>query len=177
VKHGHLIFAASLLVLGISLYVTADLGEEKFSSSGDVVDVTDGDTVDISSGNGNYTVRLLGVDAPETQAANSPGEFGMEDSLQNRKCLERWGEKATEYLKKEISDGEIEFSTDPAADRRGSYGRLLAYLEKNSSPSYNLMLVKKGYARVYISDFKRLDKFRKAERSAREEEVGLWSCG
>lgn len=176
-KQSQIILAASLLVLGTSLYVTGDLGEERFSGSGNVVEVTDGDTVDISSESGNYTVRLLGIDAPETQAANSPGEFGLEDSLENRRCLERWGEKATEYLKEEISEEEIEFSTDPEADTRGDYGRLLAYLEKNSTTSHNLVLVEKGYARVYVSDFTQLEDFREAEAHAKEENLGLWRCG
>jgi micrococcal nuclease len=176
VKTSRIIIAASLLVLAVSLYLAGDFGtSDPFTAR--TISVTDGDTLDVSHGGRNVTVRLLGVDTPETYSPNNPEEFGLRDTLKNRECLERWGRRATDFVKNEIAGENVSVVTDPESDRRGTYGRLLAYIETgNSQGSLNLELVSEGYGRLYESDFSRIQVFREAEKDAIEKEIGVWSC-
>jgi micrococcal nuclease len=161
------------LALSVVLLSTGGLDQERNFSTDDLR-VIDGDTVEVSANSSNVTVRLLGVDTPETQAQNSPDEFGLEDTAKNRRCLGNWGEKATEYVEK-FTTGKVNISTDKISENRGDYGRLLAYLEVDGE-SLNEALVKNGYARVYESKFSRLENYRIYASEARSENIGVWSC-
>lgn len=167
--------ALSLIVLIVSIVALNSGGlksDQEFSS--DTVRVIDGDTLEASVNNSNVTVRFLGVDTPETHTENSPREFGLEDTVENRKCLRNWGEKATEYVKN-FTVSEIKISTDKISENRGDYGRLLAYIDKGNK-SLNEELLRKGYARVYESDFTQLEKYRGLEEEAKKDDIGVWSC-
>ncbi|MFB6115782.1 MAG: thermonuclease family protein [Candidatus Nanohalobium sp.] len=141
-----------------------------------VVEVVDGDTVDIRFGEDVKTVRMLGVDTPEVHVENSPGEFEkIPSNSRGRQCLEKWGEKASEFAKKKLEGENISFVTDPNSDVRGSYGRLLGYIKVNGE-NFNYQLVRKGYARVYTSGFTKQSKFLEAEEKAQNRMKGLWQC-
>ena len=65
-----------------------------------VTRVIDGDTMEIEYANGTEeTVRLLGVDTPETTLSRvSPDEFaGISDTTAGRDHLFNWGERATTF--------------------------------------------------------------------------------
>jgi micrococcal nuclease len=64
---------------------------------------------------------------------------------------------------------------DPSADRRGSYGRLLAYVRVDGT-DFNYRLVDTGHARVYDTTFARSDRYYAAEGQAQEAGDGLWTC-
>jgi micrococcal nuclease len=145
--------------------------------------VVDGDTVEVRFDDGSTeTVRLLGVDAPETRAESEPGEFeGVPDTAAGRRCLRRAGEKATAFARQRLAGERVRVQTDPRADRRGGYGRLLAYVSvadgaTDSDPSFNERLLERGHARLFDSTFERRDRFARLERSAREAGQGLWRC-
>lgn len=55
--------------------------------------------------------------------------------------------------------------TDPQADRRGSYGRLLVYLTHDGE-LFNRQLLRQGYARLYESEFSKRSSFADVEASA-----------
>lgn len=139
--------------------------------------VVDGDTVVVTFEDGTReTVRLLGVDTPEIHSANSPGEFeGVPDTPEGSSCLREWGDLAHAVAIEALSGEEVQVVFDPDSDRRGYYGRLLAYLYVDGT-SFNRELVVEGYARVYESDFTRLDAYLDAERGARNRGDGLWEC-
>ena len=63
--------------------------------------------------------------------------------------------------------------TDGEGDRRGSYGRLLAYIYVGEE-NFNRQLLNQGYARVYDSQFSLRGEFDSAEEQARLNDVGLW---
>ncbi len=113
----------------------------------------DGDTFGLS-------VRLIGVDTPETRFPGKPPEpFGKEASRFLRKLL------AGTTLR-------LEFDQD-AVDR---YGRLLAYVFLPDETFLNALLVCEGYARAstHPPNIKYADLFRQLEREAREAQRGLW---
>lgn len=165
---------AAILILILALLITADIPSTEKEYKVKNKETVDGDTIKVT-GDISATVRLLGVDTPETKGPNKPDEFGLQDTLQNRKCLKKRGERAAEFTSNFTSNSEISLQTDPRADRRGDYGRLLAYVEKDSK-SLGARLLKEGYARVYESDFKRLEEYRELESHARSKGQGLWQC-
>lgn len=63
--------------------------------------------------------------------------------------------------------------TDAEGDRRGSFGRLLAYIYVGGE-NFNRQLLDQGYARVYDSQFSLREAFDSAESQARSNDVGLW---
>jgi len=142
-----------------------------------VVDVVDGDTVDVRYPNGTTdTVRLLGIDTPEVHVANDPAEFeGVPDTGAGAACLREAGEAAGAALRERVAGGQVGVVVDGTADRRGGYGRLLAYLVHDGT-DLNRWLVAQGHARVYDTTFARSEAYYAAESEAQAAGRGLWRC-
>jgi micrococcal nuclease len=142
-----------------------------------VTNVVDGDTIDIRFENGTTdTVRLLGVDTPEVNSDVAPGEYeGVPATTAGRDCLRDWGRQASEYATDRLQDETVTLVFDNMSDRRGSYGRLLAYVMVDND-NFNYAIVENGYARVFDSTFFFSDHFYDAEEQAQAAETGLWEC-
>lgn len=141
-----------------------------------VTRVVDGDTLEVRFPNGETdTLRLLGVDTPETAYGSvTPDEFeGIPDTDRGRIHLYEWGGKASEYATEQLADEEIRIEVDEQADRRGSFGRLLVYVYAGGE-NFNKRLLEGGYARFYDSEFSKRDGFALAEQTARVGDIGLW---
>jgi micrococcal nuclease len=141
-----------------------------------VTRVIDGDTMEIEYANGTEdTVRLLGVDTPETTLSRvSPDEFaGIPDTTAGRDHLFNWGERATTLAEDELEGTQVQMIFDPDSDRRGYFGRLLVYLYVDGE-NFNQRLLGEGYARMYDSQFSLRQEFAAAEQEAQATEVGLW---
>lgn len=120
--------------------------------------VFDGDTIELA---GKITVRLLGIDAPET--ANKYTMFKSE-------CF------ATESAKiaKELLAGQtIEIEKD--MEDKDSYGRLLRYIFLDDI-FINEFMVRQGFARVIEKTINTKYKplLTDAENEAKREKRGLW---
>lgn len=141
-----------------------------------VTRVIDGDTMEVQFANGKEdTVRLIGVDTPETTLGDvNPDEYeDVPDTQAGRDHLYNWGREASQYATDELEGQEVRVVMDPEGDRRGSYGRLLAYLYIGEE-NFNRTLLEEGYARVYDSSFSLRGEFDSAEAEARSNDVGLW---
>ena len=139
--------------------------------------VIDGDTVEIRYANGTTeTVRLLGVDTPETPPNTvSPEEFeGIPDTDAGREHLVLWGGNATDFAERTLAGEQVRLVVDPESDRRGSYGRLLAYIYVDGE-NFNSLLLSGGYARLYESEFRLRESFAATEATAQQERVGIWN--
>lgn len=125
-----------------------------------VTHVTDGDTIGVGRGWRYQTVRLIGVDTPETVHPEKPIEvFGPEAS-----------DFTTRWLQGKWVHLEFEAST-----QRDRYDRLLAYVFLADGTLFNAELVKQGYARVIApSPFRFYKEFKQYEREARQAGVGIW---
>jgi|GEM_PF-1478019 len=145
--------------------------------SATVVDVVDGDTVDVQLENGSAdTVRLIGIDTPEVRSSTTPSEFEeVPHTEPGRRCLRSVGQDATTFVESRVGGTGIQLHLDNQSDRRGSFGRLLAYVLKQET-NLNYMLVEEGYARVYDSTFEQSARFYAAESDAQEAGIGVWSC-
>jgi len=130
-----------------------------------VVRIVDGDTIKVRiesppHGVGSEeTVRLIGVDTPET--------------VDPRKPVERFGREAAEYVLERLLGQSVLLAFD--GNLRDVYGRLLAYVYMDGGGCFNLELVAEGYGFAYVKyPFFFMDEFRRAERSARSAGKGLW---
>ena len=171
---------AALLLAGCASFpATSGVGDATPAVDREVtvIDVVDGDTLEVRMADGGVeTVRLLGVDTPETYADNDPAEFeGIPDTRAGRACLRAAGEDATDFARELVSGGTVRVRTDPTADRRGSYGRLLVYVTADNA-SLNRALLARGHARLYDTQFQRRDDFAAVEARARAAGRGLWRC-
>lgn len=126
-----------------------------------VLKVVDGDTIKLENGS---TVRLIGIDTPETvDPKRSVGCFGKEASDEVKKLLT--GKEI--IMQKDISD-------------KDKYDRLLRLiflsLPDGQILFVNDYLVRAGFARVmtYPPDIKYNEKFRIAESEAKQSKLGLW---
>lgn len=126
-----------------------------------VVEVVDGDTVRVRLRGEERTVRLLGVDAPETGHPSRPEEF--------------FGTAATEILSSLCSGKPVLLEADREDTDR--YGRLLRYLvlPPPDGRTINLELVRRGAVRVPTRfPFSRKEEFLRAQDRARQEGIGIW---
>lgn len=129
-----------------------------------VTRTVDGDTVKVLIANPptgldeNETIRLLGVDTPETVHPFKP--------------VERYGKEASDYTK-QITGQTVYLAFD--WDMRDGYDRLLAYVYLQSGDCLNASIIKDGYGFAYIAyPFQFMDEFKSLETTAREMKLGLW---
>lgn len=125
-----------------------------------VLRVIDGDTVKIQYNGKPTTVRLIGVDTPETVHPNKP--------------VERFGKEAEAFTRNLLLGEPVYLRFD--TDRTDKYGRLLAYLYRAPDGLFvNLEIVRQGYGHAYTRfPFKNMELFRHFEQRAREVGKGLW---
>ncbi|WP_259130188.1 thermonuclease family protein [Salinibacter ruber] len=119
--------------------------------SGLVVDVTDGDTFDVRrSIGGTVTIRLHGVDAPES--------------------AQSYGTAATRAARQYV-DGK---SVRVAVEEIGRYGRAVARVEVQGA-DLGAMLIRRGLAWHYRQYAPGETEYARLERQARNAGRGLWS--
>lgn len=120
--------------------------------------VIDGDTIVVATVG---TVRLIGVDTPETVDPQEPvGCYGPEASAFTRA----------------VSTGQM-VTLDYDVDRFDRFNRTLAYVYLADGTFLNATLVRQGYGRAYtFFPFRHLDEFRALEREARDARLGLWGA-
>jgi micrococcal nuclease len=125
--------------------------------------VVDGDTIEVIFENGAVaTVRLIGVNTPETVDPRRPVEcFGAEASARLHELLD--GQAV--WLERDVSQ----------TDR---FGRLLRYVWLDPDMLVNDLLVADGYAQVstFPPDVRYVDTFSASQRAAQEAGRGLWSA-
>lgn len=143
-----------------------------------VVAVVDGDTMDVRLRDGSTErVRLLGVDTPEVHTGVDPAEFvGVPETAAGEEWLRLWARRASGFAARELAGERVTVAVDPAADRRGDYGRLLVHLYDDGE-LFNLRLLHRGLARVYPTEFARRGQFDATEARAMAAGVGVWGFG
>ena len=124
-----------------------------------ILEVVDGDTVKISE---IGTLRLIGIDTPETKDP--------------RKVVQCFGKEASENAKKLLSGQKVWLEFDESKSKTDKYGRTLAYIFREDGYFYNLEAVKNGFAHSYREyPHPKLDEFNLAEKQAREGKIGFWA--
>jgi micrococcal nuclease len=98
-----------------------------------VVDVVDGDTIRVARGEDTDTVRLLGINTPETHHPRKP--------------VECFGPEAAAYTDAQLRGRAVELEAD--IEERDRYDRRLAYVIVDGE-RFNDELVRRGYARLLV---------------------------
>ena len=135
--------------------------------TGRVTRVIDGDTVRVEIRGFETTVRLIGIDTPETRKPGAPVQcFGPEASRRAHALL---------------SGKRVRLIGDPTQDTRDRFDRLLAYVYVDgAAQSVNYQLVDGGFAKVYVyppsGPFRHTTAFLAAEARARNTSRGLWGA-
>ena len=140
----------------------------------EVASVVDGDTIKVYLEGERYTIRMIGIDTPESV---HPDE--------SKNTI--YGQKASDYAKQTIKKGQTVYLSKDVSDR-DKYDRLLRYvwLEKPVDVNdeneirqkmYNAKVVLDGYANVYeyAPNNTLYDLFLSFEAEAAENNRGLWA--
>jgi micrococcal nuclease len=145
-----------------------------------VTAVVDGDTIRVRRGGyRTYTVRLIGIDTPETKRPGTPVECGGPQATSNMFRLGFTRPRDTNRDRLDDRKGgkgrRVKVTTDPTQDRRDRYGRLFAYV-KSAQGSFAGKQLRAGWATVYVFEdpFEQLAPFQAAEGSAHAAGRGVW---
>lgn len=160
-KEKFLIYGLAFLMMLVTAYSEEGVIADEYQ----VVDVIDGDTIDVWMNGQEVRVRLLGVDTPETVRPGSP--------------VECFGKESSKYTESMLLGEIVYLETDPSQAEYDRYGRLLAYVYiGNSEISFNKILLEEGYASMYKNNIpiKYEEEFLEAERLARKYNKGLWGA-
>jgi micrococcal nuclease len=127
-----------------------------------VVEVIDGDTIIVDIGPVTETVRLLGIDTPETKHPTQP--------------VECYGPEASEHTAELLPAGtRVRLERDEEA--RDAFGRLLAYVHRIDDGVFvNAEIVRTGHAEVLVLGPNRAyaSDLRAVQAEARDAGAGLW---
>ncbi len=133
-------------------------------ASGRVVDIVDGDTLDIDLDGRVERVRLIGIDTPETKKPGAP--------------VECFGPEATRRLQHILPPG-TEVVVQRDIEARDDYGRLLLYVFRFDDELFvNADLVIHGFATTLEippnTSFSRT--LRRLSTEARTAKMGMWNA-
>ena len=130
-------------------------------NSATVKEVIDGDTIVLEVQNQTETVRLLGVDTPETVHPSKP--------------IECFGPEASAFTKATLAKGStVKLLRD--VEPRDRFQRLLVYLFLADGTLFNQLLIDRGFARTLSIEPNTAfaSQFATYESNAKDRRVGLW---
>lgn len=148
----------------ISPEESASSGEDQqFGDYYDVIKVVDGDTIVVDLGGERITLRLIGIDTPET--------------VDPRKPVQCFGIEASNKAKELLGGKKVKLEDDPSQGDKDTYDRLLRYIYLEDGTFFNELMIKEGYAFEYTYDtpYKYQEQFKEAENHARTNKLGLWA--
>ena len=115
----------------------------------------------------DLTVRLVGVNAPESVKPNAP--------------VECFGPQASDFAKAQLTGRAVRLEFDPSQGRTDQYGRTLAYLwveRPGTTPTlFNRTAVRQGYAFEHQygpTPPAWKAELRAAQKAAQKHRAGLW---
>lgn len=160
--HGALVALAFLI---LALWLPQDAPSEVAHEDdwADVVRVVDGDTIVVNENGDDITVRVLGIDTPET--------------VDPRRPVECFGQEASSEMSRLVSGQAVGLVSDTTQGDTDKYGRLLRYIELNDGTDVGLALIQQGFAQEFTYDVPRARQaaYQAAEASSRAAGSGLWA--
>ncbi len=130
-----------------------------------VLRIIDGDTIKVKLGDKIETIRLIGIDSPE--------------SVHPEKAVQCFAKEASNKLKELLSDKFVYLKSDKSQDNRDKYNRLLRYVYRTDYLFINKWLIENGFAYEYSykTPYQFQDAFILAQKNAQENKLGLWEDG
>lgn len=157
------------LLLGISakeltqIFPTEETSVEVPEGMVHVTRVVDGDTFKAEIKGEELTVRIIGIDTPE--------------SVDPRTTVECFGIEASKALEANIEGRNVILAFDESQGDVDKYGRLLRYVTNEEGVDVGEWLIKTGYAYEYTynTPYERQEAYKSAQEFARDTGSGLWS--
>lgn len=128
-----------------------------------VSEVVDGDTIKVVLNWQKQSVRLIGVDTPESTTKR----------FWHTECF---GKESSDYLKKLLSHQKVDLEYDLTQWKYDKYDRLLAFVFYNGE-NINQKLIKDGYGREYTYNkpYKYQQQFQSSQQEAKSRKIWLWN--
>lgn len=121
----------------------------------------DGDTISVNMNGKKETIRMIGVDTPETHKPHTP--------------VQCYGPAAAAYTKTIIGTNKVRLQSDPDSTDRDRYNRLLRYVYLPDGRLVQKELIQNGYGFAYTQfPFTKSDEFVQAQAAAKDGNKGLW---
>jgi micrococcal nuclease len=122
----------------------------------------DGDTIAVDMNGKTESIRMIGIDTPETHKPNSP--------------VQCYGPAASAYTKNLIGTQKVRLEMDPKSTNRDRYDRLLRYVYLPDGRLVAAESIKNGYGFAYTQfPFGKSDEFVKYQEEAKTAAKGLWA--
>lgn len=121
----------------------------------------DGDTIAVKMNGTTESIRMIGVDTPETHKPHTP--------------VQCYGPAAAAYTKNLIGKNSVRLESDPKSTNRDRYNRLLRYVYLPDGRLVQHELITNGYGFAYTQfPFTKSQDFVNAQDQARAANKGLW---
>lgn len=121
----------------------------------------DGDTITIDMNGTKETIRMIGVDTPETHKPNT--------------AVQCYGPAASAFTKNLIGANKVRLEADPTNQNRDRYDRLLRYVYLPDGKLISQELIANGFGFAYtLFPFTKAADFVQAEDAAKQANKGLW---
>lgn len=147
----------SAIIISLLISFPAIAGQYK------VLNIVDGDTVDVLYMGKKERIRLLCVDTPESVHPD-----------QTKNC--ELGRQASAYTKSRLTGKTVDLEFESTL--RGKYGRLLAYVILDGK-NFNVELVREGWSPYYTkygtSDHHHIE-FQQAQEYAKAHGLNIWAA-
>lgn len=145
---------------------TSTAPEAKVQANATVLRTVDGDTfvATLDGEDGEWKIRMLGIDTPET--------------VDPRRPVACFGKEASKKLAELLTGKRVRLESDPQADERDKYDRLLKNVILEDGTDVNALMVREGFAHAYLSfplNPARKRELKGLEALAKAASAGLWS--
>jgi micrococcal nuclease len=121
----------------------------------------DGDTIAVKMDGKDESIRMIGIDTPETHKPNTP--------------VQCYGPAASAYMKGLIGDQKVRLEADPKSQNRDRYDRLLRYVYLPDGRLVAKESIASGHGFAYTQfPFTKSDEFVAAQEEAKAAAKGLW---
>lgn len=139
------------------------IADDPPSTTGTVVAVIDGDTIDVEHEGGTDRVRIIGIDTPEI------GRRGAED--------ECYAQEARTIIDDLLYGETVELIPDPTQDDTDRYDRLLRHVEHDGT-NVGLHMITVGAAEEFTFNMPYQDHadFIAAQQAAQDNRRGQWGA-
>ena len=129
-----------------------------------VLKVIDGDTIVADIKGTQTTIRLMGIDTPET--------------VDPRKPVQCFGKEASARATALLTGQRVKLEYEPT-QKIDKYGRTLAYVFLPDGRHVNKLLIEEGYAHEYTYSlpYQYQTEFKSAQQLAETNQAGLWAPG
>lgn len=165
-------FLPLLALLALPLLAPAGAGAKRHKA--EVLYVVDGDTLKVIHEGKKISVRLIGIDTPESRM-NKRAKLQARNSGSGTRAVVEMGKRAKKFVKGLVGKGDtvgIEFDVE----KHDRYRRLLGYVYLGDGRMLNEVIIRSGYAEPLTipPNVKYQKRFLKGYRYARERRLGLW---